>query len=134
MKNEHKNKLPSASKIRILSFNPNSIGKNPKRTTVLQAIKKKNANIILLSDTRLSHEIEPLVRAEWGGKANFASFTSQARGVAVFFTKRLETEKNMLLHSKNVDAMSIVCKTYLFQNFYFRGRSIQKWLYNRETK
>ena len=54
----------SASKFRILSFNPNSIGKNPKRAQILQAIKKKNANIILFSDTRLSAEIEPLVKAE----------------------------------------------------------------------
>ena len=29
------------------------------------------------------------MKAEWGGKANFASFTSQARGVAIFFTKNL---------------------------------------------
>ena len=79
----------SASKFRILSFNPNSIGKNPKRAQILQAIRKKNANIILFSDTRLSAEIEPLVKAEWGGKVNFASFSSQARGVAIFFTKKL---------------------------------------------
>ena len=29
------------------------------------------------------------MRAEWGGKANFASYTSQARGVAIFFNKNL---------------------------------------------
>ena len=55
-------------------------------------MKKKRANIILLSDTRISKDIEPLVKAEWGGKANFASFTSQARGVAIFFTKDLAIE------------------------------------------
>ena len=77
------NKTPSASKFRILSFNPNSIGKNPKRAKILEAIKKKNANIILFSDTRISAEIEPMVKAEWGGKANFGSYTSQARGVAI---------------------------------------------------
>ena len=75
----------SASKFRILSFNPNSIGK-------LKAIRKKNANIILFSDTRISAEVEPIVRSEWGGKANFASFTSQARGVAIFFTKNIAIE------------------------------------------
>ena len=84
--------MTSASKLRLLSFNPNSIGKNPKRSQIIQAIKKKNANIILFSDTRISTDIEPLVRSEWGGKANFASFTSQARGVAIFFTKNLPIE------------------------------------------
>ena len=90
MKNKETNS--SASKFRILSFNPNSIGKNPKRSKILQAIKKKNANIILLSDTRISKEIEPIVKAEWGGYTNFASFTSQARGVAIFFTKNFALE------------------------------------------
>ena len=32
------------------------------------------------------------MKAEWGGRVNFASFTSQARGVAVFFTKDLAIE------------------------------------------
>ena len=50
-------------------------------------MRKKRANIILFSDTRISAEIEPIVKAEWGGKANFASFSSQARGVAIFFKK-----------------------------------------------
>ena len=86
---KNKETISSASKFRILSFNPNSIGKNPKRSKILQAIKKKNANIILFSDTRISKEIEPIVKAEWGGHTNFASYTSQARGVAIFFSKIL---------------------------------------------
>ena len=84
--------ITSASKLRLLSFNPNSIGKNPKRAKIIQSLKKKNANIILLSDTRLAKEIEPIVKSEWGGKANFASFTSQARGVAILFSKDLAVE------------------------------------------
>ena len=86
------NKQISASKLRFLSFNPNSIGKNPKRGQIIKFIQKKNVNIILFSDTRISADIEPLVKAEWGGKAKFASFTSQARGVAIFFTKNLALE------------------------------------------
>ena len=57
-----------------------------------QALKKKRPDIILLSDTRISKDIEPLVKAEWGGKANFSSFTSQARGVAIFFNKNFAVE------------------------------------------
>ena len=86
------NKSDSASKFRLLTFNPNSIGKNPKRTKILSYLKKKRANIILISDTRIAKEIEPLVKSEWGGKAHFASFTSQARGVAIFFTKEMPIE------------------------------------------
>ena len=45
-----------------------------------------------MSDTRISADIVPIVKAEWGGKVNFASYTSQARGVAIFFTKELPIE------------------------------------------
>ena len=56
-----------------------------------------------MSDTRISAEIEPTVRAEWGGKANFASYTSQARGVAIFFTKELPIEivENSIYNDKS---------------------------------
>ena len=59
---------------------------------MIKALKNKDANIILLSDTRLSSEIESVVKSEWGGKAEFASFTSQARGVAVLFKKDFAIE------------------------------------------
>ena len=45
-----------------------------------------------MSDTRISTEIEPAVKAEWGGEAHFASYTSQARGVAVFFKRDFAIE------------------------------------------
>ena len=79
--------MHSASKLQILSFNPNSIEKNPKRERVLKYLKKKEADVILLSDTRLSKEAETLVKEEWSGQAYFASFTSQARGVAILISK-----------------------------------------------
>ena len=55
-------------------------------------MRKKHADIILISDTRIAKEIEPIVKAEWGGRVNFSSFTSQARGVAIFFKKELAIE------------------------------------------
>ena len=40
-------------------------------------------------DTRLSKEFENQVRTEWGGQVFFSSFSSQARGVTIFFRKDL---------------------------------------------
>ena len=85
-------KLGSASKLRILAFNPNSIGKNPKRVEVFEILKKKQPDIILLANTRIRQDIEPMVQKEWGGKAFFASYSSQARGVAILFNKNLAVE------------------------------------------
>ena len=77
----------SASSFKIFSFNANSIGKNPKRQTVFHHIKKKNPDIVIACDTRICKSIENLVREEWGGKCVFNSFSSQARGVAIFIKK-----------------------------------------------
>ena len=65
-------KLNSVSRLRLLTFNPNSIGKNPKRAQIFEFLKKKDA--------------------EWGGQAIFGSFTSQSRGVAVFLKKDVAIE------------------------------------------
>ena len=87
------NNLPredcSASKLRIISFNANSIGKQPKRRQVLCFLKRKTPDLLIVVDTRLSKDIENGVKAEWGGQVLFSSFSSQARGVAIFIKKNL---------------------------------------------
>jgi exonuclease III len=69
----------------------------------LNELREKNADIILISDTRIAKEIEPIVKAEWGGKVNFASFTSQARGVAIFFKKEFPIDiiENSIYNDKS---------------------------------
>ena len=52
-------------------------------------LRKKNSDILILVDTRLSKDIENQVKAEWGGHAFFSSFSSQARGIAIFIKKDL---------------------------------------------
>ena len=77
----------SASKLKIVSFNSNSIGKNPKRRQVLNFLKKKNPDVLIVCDTRITTNIENLVKEEWGGQVFFSSCSSQARGVALFLKK-----------------------------------------------
>ena len=57
----------SVSKIRLISFNANSIGKNPKRSQVFCYLRKKRPDILIVVDTRLSKDVENIVKAEWGG-------------------------------------------------------------------
>ena len=77
----------SATSFKIYSFNANSIGRNPKRQKVLFYLKKKNPDFIFACDTRICKSIENIVREEWGGTCIFNSFSSQARGVAIFLKK-----------------------------------------------
>ena len=79
----------SASSLIIKSFNVNSIGKQPKRREIFKFLEKKGGDIQILVDTRFSKEIEDTVREEWGSQVIFSSYTSQARGVAIFFKKNI---------------------------------------------
>ena len=42
---------------------------------------------MIACDTRICKTIENIVREEWGGTCIFNSFSSQARGVAIFLNK-----------------------------------------------
>ena len=93
------NSKGSASKIKIVSFNANSIGRNPKRGNVFHFLKKKQPDIVVIIDTRICIDIENSVREEWGGKALFSSHNSQSRGVGIFLKK--DSLVTFLDHSKD---------------------------------
>ena len=98
----------SASKLRLISFNTNSIGKNPKRRQVLLYLKKKNPDLIITIDTRFSKEIENLVKTEWDGQVLFSSFDSQSRGVAIFVKRNLPLKILDQFNDRNGNVLSIL--------------------------
>ena len=79
----------SASKLKIIGFNSNSIGKQPKRRQVLNFLRKKNPDLLVVVDTRIAKNVENTVKEEWGGQVLYSSFDSQSRGVAMFIKKNL---------------------------------------------
>ena len=110
------------SKLRILGFNANSIGKQPKRRQVLNFLKKKNPDVLIVVDTRFSAEIENAVKAEWGGQAFFSSFSSQSRGVAIFIKKNLPIKILDKFKDQNGNILGILveyeCKRILLEGIY----------------
>ena len=89
MNNQNLRGDDSASKLKIIGFNSNSIGKQPKRRQVLKFLYKKNPDLLIVVDTRIAKNIENTVKEEWGGQVLFSSFDSQSRGVALFIKKDL---------------------------------------------
>ena len=61
-------------------------------------MNKKNSDINILVDTRISRELQDTVKQEWGSSAYFSSLSSQSRGVAILFKKFLCVE---VLKEKN---------------------------------
>ena len=116
MKTKKESNSDSASKFRLLSFNPNSVGKNPKRQKVFNALRKKNLDILLLADTRISKEVENIVKTDWGGKSYFSSFSSQARGCAILFRKEFpaEIDENSVFADKSGN---FLCLNFKYENF-----------------
>ena len=110
------------SKLRILGFNANSIGKQPKRRQVLKFLEKKNPDLLIVVDTRFSAEIENAVKAEWGGQAFFSSFSSQSRGVAIFIKKNLPIKILDKFKNRNGNILGILveyeCKRILLEGIY----------------
>ena len=84
-----KGRVPSASNLRIICLNANSIGKLPKRNRVFNFLNKQSPDILIVCDTRIAKNIENSVKEEWGGPAYFSSFDAQSRGVAIFIRKNL---------------------------------------------
>ena len=50
-------------------------------------MKKKNPEFVIICDTRICKSIENIIKQEWEGVCIFNSFSSQARGVAIFIKK-----------------------------------------------
>ena len=98
----------SASKLKLVAFNANSIGKNPKRRQVLHFLKKKNPDLLVVVDTRFSKEVENTVKVEWGSQVLFSSFSSQSRGVAIFIKKDLPLKILDKFGDKNGNLLSIL--------------------------
>ena len=70
-----------------------------------------------MSDSRISKEIENSVKAEWGGKSYFSSYSSQARGCAIFFKKEFNAEiieNSVVTHpSGNFIALNFKYETFV---------------------
>ena len=81
----------------ISSLNCQGLGDMQKRRDVFHYIKKRSHNIYCLQDTHFDTKLEKYVSAEWGYSCLFASYQSNARGVAVLFNNNFEFK------IKNVD-------------------------------
>ena len=79
-----------AETVHIASMNCQGIGNPQKRRDVFHYLRKKSFSIYLLQDTHFDPHKEDCIRAEWGYKAFFSSFSSASRGVAILFNNNFE--------------------------------------------
>ena len=77
-------------RISICSLNCQGLGDPKKRRDVLDHLRSKNYSILCLQDTHFTKQNENIIRAEWGYKVLFNSYTSQSRGVAIFIKNNFD--------------------------------------------
>ena len=88
-----------AETIKIATVNCQGLGSPSKRQDVLNFYKTKGYSIICLQDTHFTSDIEPFIETQWGYKCVFNSYSSNSRGVAIFFNNDFELK----LHREKKD-------------------------------
>ena len=76
--------------IKISSTNCRGLGDYSKRKDVFHFLRSKNYGIYCLQDTHFTENMEPYIKAEWGGEIIFNSHTSNSRGVCILFNNNIE--------------------------------------------
>ena len=82
--------LTMAETIKIATVNCQVLGSPSKRQDVLNFYKTKGYSIICLQDTHFTSDIETLIETQWGYKCVFKTYSSNSRGVAIFFNNDFE--------------------------------------------
>ena len=82
--------IPTMNKISICSVNCQGLGNPSKRRDIFNYLRNKKHSVICLQDTHFTKSTENIIKAEWGFKAVFSSFSSQSRGVAILFNNNFE--------------------------------------------
>ena len=78
--------------LKILSVNCQGLGSMEKRLDVFNYLKQKQCQIYCLQDTHTTKMSENFFRSQWNSECLFSSGKSNARGVAILFSKNLEYE------------------------------------------
>ena len=73
-----------------MSVNCQGLGDIGKRRDIFDYLRDKNCNIYCLEDTHFTPSQENDIENLWGYKCYFSSFSSNSRGVAIFFKNNFE--------------------------------------------
>ena len=75
--------------LNLASFNVRGMSDNIKRREIFKFLHHKPFDCILLQETHSTIEIENIWQSEWGGRIWYSHGSSNARGVAVLFSRNL---------------------------------------------
>lgn len=107
---------------KILTYNVNGIRDYDKRKRVFNHLHHLDANIIFLQETHSDKKTEKLWKSEWGSSILFSHGESNARGVAILFSKK--SKYKIIKTAKDTEgrvlavAVEVNNRQYTFATFY----------------
>lgn len=93
--------MESHNLIKISSTNVRGMHDSQKRRDIFHHLRQMKFQIYCLQDTHFTEQLEPYIRAEWGGNILFSSNTSSSRGVCILFNINFEYKILKTKHDAN---------------------------------
>ena len=103
--------------ISLLSLNVRGIRDKLKRSKIFSWIRHQRSDIILLQETFLTLDMEPIIKIEYNYHCLFNHGTNHSRGVAIFIRKNGSIEP--LQHFSHFDGRVIAVRIKCGDNVYF---------------
>ena len=88
-------------KLKIVTYNVNGLNENSKMREVFYHLHQKKYDIVLMQETHCIKNKERLWSSTWGSQIWFDNGESNARGVAVLFSKQCEVNVHTVIRSGN---------------------------------
>ena len=82
--------------LKIQSSNVRGLGDYNKRRQMFHYFHTKDLDVVFAQETHSSKKTEKLWKSQWGGQAFFSHGESNAKGVAIFIRKKLQTKVHKL--------------------------------------
>ena len=92
--------------LKILTLNCQGLGDMNKRKDIFKILRSKDCNIYFLQDTHFTTDKENMIKAQWGYKAFFSSYQSNARGVSILVNNNFDF--NMIREFKDVSGNYLI--------------------------
>ena len=102
--------------VSILSVNCQGLNSLKKRRDIFHYLKCKKYSVYFLQDTHFEKKMEQYIQSEWGYKAYFSSYSSNARGVAILFNNNFEFKVKQIV--KDDSGNFLMIRTEIHGNDY----------------
>ena len=110
------------NKLKVLTFNVNGLSAKNKRTQVFRYLRNQEIDIACIQETHFTKNKRKIFRNEWNAQIYFSDWRSNARGVAILFSRKIEPENVKVERDNEGRCLEVSCtigtSSYRIVNIY----------------